>query len=112
MRLFQKIFLLLIVLFLFFSLTKNFFDFRKSLDFYLNFKNDYLYEKKKNIELKTELIKEKDPHEIEKTIRNKLNLFKPNEKAIILPNLKLSVTPTPTPTPPIYKQWLNLFLPR
>jgi len=46
---------------------------------------------------------------VEKNIRQKLNLLKPNEIAIILPK----ITPTPSPTPiiknPPYQQWWKLF---
>lgn len=59
--------------------------------------------------LKTQILKEKDPNEIEKTIRNKLNLSQPNEVIIMVP----SPTPTPTiaitPTIPVYKEWAQAF---
>ena len=59
--------------------------------------------------LKTQLVKKSDTNEIEKTIRNKLNMLKQDEVAIIL----RQPTPTPlliTPTPlPNYLQWWQVF---
>lgn len=94
--------------FLFFSLTKNVFDYRKNLRFYQNIKEDYEKEKKTNITLKTQILKNKDPQELEKTIRNELNLLKDGEMTIIVPTptpVPRAITPTP---PPVYKQWFNL----
>lgn len=109
MKMLKKIVVTVIVIFLFFSLTKNIFDYRKTLDFYQSFKQDYQQEKQKNIALRTSLLKNKDPQQVEKTIRNQLNLLKPGEIAVIIP----SPTPTPikiTPTPkPVYRQWFEVF---
>lgn len=107
MRLIKRALLFFLFAFLFFSVTKTFFDYRRNYDFYENYKNEFLQEKKRNTELKTQILKNSDYNEIEKTIRNKLNLLKPNEVAVIIPS------PTPTPTifiptpPPVYKQWWN-----
>ena len=83
--------------------------YRNKVAFYQNYLNDYEKEKRRNVELKTELLKKSDPNEIEKTIRNKLNLLKPDEVAIILKQ----PSPTPviiTPTPlPNYLQWWEVF---
>jgi len=103
----KKIFVAIILTFLFFSLTKNIFDFRKTINFYQSFKNDYEKEKKKKITLRTSILKSQDPYEVEKIIRNKLNLLKEGEIAIIIPN------PTPVPkkqtaeAKPVYKQWIE-----
>ena len=109
MKLVRKIIIFLLLLFFFSALTKNLFDYRSKLAFYDSYLKDYEEEKKKNIELKTELLKKSDPNELEKTIRNKLNLLQPDEIAIILKQ----PTPTPvviTPTPlPNYLQWWNVF---
>lgn len=109
MRLIKKILIIFFLLFLFSSLTKNLFDYGKKVAFYDDYKTAYDKEKKRNIELKTQLLKKKDPYELEKTIRNKLNLAKPGEIAIILPQ----PTPTPvvvTPTPmPNYLLWWKVF---
>lgn len=110
MRLLRKIVFFLLILFFFSSLTKNLLDYRKKLTFYQGYREDYEKEKKLNISYKTELLKKSDPYEIEKTIRNKLNLLKPDEVAIIMKQ----PTPTPhllTPTPlPNYIQWRNVFI--
>jgi cell division protein FtsB len=109
MKLLRKIIFILLVLFFLFSLTKNFFNYQRNLDFYNNYKDDYEKEKKQNVTLKTQILKKSDLYEIEKVIRNKLNLSRPNEVPIIVP----PTTPTPmlispTPAPP-YQQWLSLF---
>jgi len=109
MKLFRKLIFILLVLFFLFSLTKNFFNYQRSLDFYNNYKEDYEKEKKQNITLKTQIRKKSDLYEIEKVIRNKLNLFRPNEVPIIIP--PTPPTPeivSPTPAPP-FQQWLSLF---
>lgn len=91
------------------SLTKNIFDYQNKLNFYQGFKKDYDKEQKSNIELKTKILKNRDPYEIEKTIRNQLNLSKQGELSVIVPN------PTPTPViiiptmAPVYRQWLTVF---
>jgi cell division protein FtsB len=109
MKLVKKIILVFFLLFLFSSLTRNIFNFQKKLQFYHDFKKEYEKEKKKNITLKTEILKKSDPNEVEKTIRNKLNLQRPDEVVIVVPQ----PTPTPvviTPTPlPNWNQWLNVF---
>lgn len=109
MRLVRKIIIIFFLLFLFSSLTKNLLDYRKKVIFYEDYKTAFEKEKKRSIELKTQLLKRKDPYELEKTIRNNLNLSKPGEIAIILPQ----PTPTPvivSPTPlPNYLQWWKVF---
>ncbi len=110
MRLLRKIVFFLLMVFFFSSLTKNLLDYQKKLAFYQDYKLDYEKEKKQNIVYKTELLKQSDTNEIEKTIRNKLNLLKPNEVAIIM----RQPSPTPeivTPTPlPNYLQWWQVFV--
>jgi cell division protein FtsB len=105
----KKVFFFFIFSLLLFSLIKNVFDYQKTLHFFEGFKKDYEKEKKNNIALKTRILKNSDPVEVEETIRNKLNLSKDGEWAVIIPE----PTPTPTvitPTPlPIYKQWLKTF---
>lgn len=109
MKLIKKIVIFLLLVFFFSSLSKNLLDYGKKIQFYQDFKDNYDKEKKRNMELKTDILKESDPTEIEKTIRNKLNLLKPDEVAIILPQ----PTPTPiliTPTPiPNYLKWWKAF---
>lgn len=105
----KRILFFFIVIFLFFSLTKNIFDYQKKYQLYLEFKNENDAAKKQNIALKTKLLLESDPKEIEKTIRDKLNLTKPGEAVIII----AQPTPTPvviTPTPaPNWKQWWDVY---
>ncbi|MBI1862692.1 septum formation initiator family protein [Candidatus Microgenomates bacterium] len=106
----RKTMLVLLSIFLFFSLTKTIFDYRNTVTFYQGFKNEYEKVHHDHIALQTQILRESDENEIEKTIRNKLNLLKPNEIAIIVPFP--SPTPTrlsPTPAPP-YKQWQGVLL--
>ncbi len=109
MKILKNILLVIFVLFLGSSLIKNIFDYRDKLNFYQQYQQAYNQERQQNVALQTEILKKKDPNELEKTIRNKLNLLRPNEVSVILPN----PTPTPiiiTPTPaPNWRQWLNLF---
>ncbi|MBI2051602.1 septum formation initiator family protein [Candidatus Roizmanbacteria bacterium] len=109
MRAVKTLLFSVLVVFLFFSLTKNLFDYKKTLDFYKSFQEEFEKEKKTNVSLKTKTLKNSAPSELEKTIRNKLNLLKKNELAIIIPK------PTPTPAAvaakpqPAYVQWWRLF---
>ena len=91
------------------SLTTNLNEYRKNLSFYEGFKKEYQAEKTKNISLKTQALKKSDPNEIEKTIRNKLNLAKPNEITIMLQDPTPTPIPTVTPEIPVYQQWMNVF---
>ena len=110
MRYIRKILLLLFIIFLFSSLLKNIFNYQSKLQFYQGFKNDYEKEKQKNIALKTDVLKKKSMSELEKTIRNKLNLLKPDEMAVSLPSptpAPVTITPTPLPN---YLQWWQVFV--
>lgn len=109
MKLIKNIIFLLFLLFLFSSLLKNLFNYKSKLDFYQQFKQNFEKEKKRNIELKTDVVRKKSTEEIEKTIRNDLNLLKDNEVALIIPSppkIALSVTPTPLPN---WQQWWELY---
>ena len=109
MKKLKNVLMIFFIVLLLFSLVKSILNYKDKFQFYQDYKNDYDKEVKRNIELKTQVVKNVSSSEIEKTIRNKLNLLKPNEVAIILP----SPSPTPillTPTPvPIWRQWFNLF---
>jgi cell division protein FtsB len=110
MQTIRKTLLVLLSIFLFFSLTKTIFDYRNTLTFYQGFKSEYDAAKHENIALQTKILRASDPNEMEKTIRNKLNLLKPNEVAIIVPiPTPTAFVPTPTPAPP-YKEWEEVFL--
>ncbi len=105
----KNLFIILGVSLIFFSLIKNIFDYQKKLLFFQEFKNQAKKEQDKNRTLKTEILKSGDINNIEKTIRDKLNLSKKGEEVIIL------VRPTPTPvvvipTPaPVWRQWWSVF---
>lgn len=105
----KKIIFVLLVIFFLSSLTKNLFSYQRSLVFFNSYQDQYEKEQKKNNELKTQLVKTADQYEIEKTIRNQLNMTKDNETMILLP--ELSPTPfIPTPTQaPVYRQWWDTF---
>jgi len=109
MKLIKKILLILLLLFLFSSLLRNIIDYKNKYQFYLGYKNDYEREKKKNIELKTEVVKKKSLTELEKTIRDKLNLLRPNEVAVILPTPTKTPQPTPTPILSNWEKWWQVF---
>jgi len=111
MERFKKIFLLFFLVFLFYSLIRNIFTYINKNQFYQDYKHTFEKENKKNIELKTEAVKKKSVAELEKTIRNKLNLLKENEITIILPEttIKKNISPTSTPSPN-WVQWKNIFL--
>ena len=109
MKLIKNIVLLFLLIFLFSSLLRNLFGYKSKLQFYQQFKQNFDREKKRNIELKTEVVRKKSLEEIEKTIRNNLNLLKDNEVALIIPSptkTPVSVTPTPFSN---WKQWWELF---
>ena len=105
----RRIIIGIIILFLLFSLTKNLFDYQRSSQFYESYKKDYEAASKRNLELKTRILKSKDPNELERTIRNRLNLTKDDEIAIMVPEpTSVPTTPTPTPVPP-YREWWDTF---
>lgn len=99
-----------LVIFFSFSLTKNLFEYRRNLEFYESYKEEYKKVKEQNNKLQAKLVKMNDFYEMEKKIRNNLNLLKWSETAVIIP--KPSPTPTViTPTPqPNYEQWVDTFL--
>ncbi len=109
MKTLKRTFFIILIIFLFFSLTKTVLDYQKTIQFYQSFKEEFDKEEKKKITLQTQILKNKDANSLEKTIRNQLNLLKPDEISVIIPN----PTPTPkivTPTPPaIYIQWWKAF---
>lgn len=106
----KKGLLFIFATFLFFSLVKNLFDYKKSVSFYEGFKSAYEKERKNNISLKTRALKNSDPYEIEKILRDKLNLSRPDEISLLLPEptpAPKAITPTPQPIP---LQWWDVFL--
>jgi hypothetical protein len=109
MHLIKKGFFAIVFLFLVFSLIKNFSIFQKNISFYKSFKEDMEAEKTKNTRLKTERLLKTSPREVEKTIRNKLSLLKPDEIAIIIPSPSPIPSPSVAPRLPIYQRWWNVF---
>jgi len=110
MKTVKTIGLVLFLLFLTTSFVKNLIDYNSKKAFYENYRTKYETEKKRNIELKTALLKKSDLGEIEKIIRNKLGLLRPDEVAVVMPR------PTPSPviitlTPaPSWRQWLKVYV--
>ena len=106
----RRILYIFVAIFFFSALSKSIFEYRKNVAFYQQSKQEFQDEQKRNIELKTQLVKTEDPYEFEKTVRNKLNLQKQDEVIVVIPN------PTPTilsPTPtqiPNYIKWLDVFM--
>mgnify|MGYP001421904484 CR=1 FL=1 len=112
MKLIKNIIFVFLLIFLFSSLLNNLFSYKSKFDFYQQFKQNFDKEKKRNIELKTDVIRKKSTEEIEKTIRNNLNLLKDNEIALIIPfppKIPVSITSTPAPN---WRQWWELYFKR
>ena len=82
----KKALFILLLIFLFSSLIPSVLNYKNKISFYRQMKKDLQDEEKKQIELRTEIVKKKSVDEVEKTIRNKLNLLKENEVAIIIPS--------------------------
>ncbi len=110
MKVLRNVILIFFVLFLFSSLVRNLFDYRNKLQFYEEYKKEYEKEKQENIALKTEVLKKTSQTELEKTIRNKLNLLRPDEVAVMLPSpTPIPITPSSIPLPN-WMQWWKLFV--
>ena len=109
MKFLKRVLYFTVAIFLFYSLTRNFSNYIKNVEYYNKNKENLQKEQKNNITLKTQLRKQQAPNEVEKTIRNQLNLLKPNEVALIvaLPS-PTPIIPTPSPVPN-YLQWLRVF---
>lgn len=109
MELVKKIFFVFLALFLFSSLTKNFADYIRNIGFYNDYKKEYEKENKRNITLKTKIVRSSDPYELEKRIRNDLGLVRSDEVAIVLPE-PTKAPPVVTPTAaPVWRQWQKIF---
>jgi len=105
----RRIFFFILLLFLATSFIRNIIDIQRNYPVYNDSKKGFEEAKQKNAQLKTQIVKQKSLNEIEKTIRNKLNLSKEGELVLIIPRPSPSPTPIITPTIPIYKQWINVF---
>ncbi len=95
--------------FLIYSLSQNIFEYQKKFSFFEDYKKEQQKELEKNKKLKSDILKNQDYYTLEKNIRQKLNLQKPNEIAIILPKITPSPSPTPLIEKPPYQQWVKLF---
>lgn len=110
MKTVKTIGLIFFLLFLTTSFVKNLVDYSSKKAFYENYRTKYETEKKRNIELKTALLKKSDLGEIEKIIRNKLGLLRSDEVAVVMPR------PTPSPVvisptiAPNWKQWVDVYV--
>lgn len=91
------------------SLTGNIFDYQQKIKFFEQYKKELTEKEEKNKELKSELVKAKDYYQVEKKIREKLNLLKPDEVAVILPKQTPTSTLTPKQEKPPLRQWIELF---
>jgi len=109
MQLIKKIFLLTVFFILLSSSVRNLINYQKALKFYEQYKNNFEKEKKKNQTLKTQMLKKTNLYEVEKTIRNQLNLLQPDEVAVIIPQPTLSPSPTPTPSLSNFQKWLYVY---
>jgi cell division protein FtsB len=109
MGLIRKGILAIIFLFLMMSLFKNINEFRKNLQFYNSYQNQLKQAQQENARLLTQKTLKTSPREVEKTIRNQLNLLKEGEIAVIVPPPTPTPTPIITPIPPVYRQWWNTF---
>jgi len=108
MQRFRRILLLLLAFFFITSLTKGVLEYVKNQRFYQDYRTEYELQKKRNTELKTQIVKTEDIHEFEKIVRDNLNLHKQNEYILIIPEPTPTVTiPTPTSIPNP-KQWVDL----
>lgn len=105
----KKIAVIFLLIFLFYSLISNLFNYQKKFQFYKDYNKDYQDLLEKNKKLKMEILKNQDYYTIERNIREKLNLLRPNEVAIILPKTTPTPSPSPKPQKPVYQQWLELF---
>lgn len=109
MQILRSILVVVFFFFLLFALSKNIVDYRRNIKLHQTLKGEFDDKKKENIKLKTNVLRYNDPDELEKTIRNKLNMIKGDEVAIILPPpTPTPIGPSPSPAQP-HKQWLRFF---
>lgn len=109
LKILKKVAFFIVSVILIYSLTQRIFSYQKKIEFFQDYKSDLEAEREKNKKLKSQVLRRQDYYTVEKDIRQKLNLLKPDEIAILLPRS----TPSPTPTPEIIKppaiQWWELF---
>lgn len=110
MRLIRNIIITFVALLLLVSLSKNILSYKDKRAFFNEYGHEYKAELYTNKKLKSELKKSSDSYVVEKEIREQLQLLKPNEVAVILPNITIQPTPTPTPVKKPYEEWRDLLL--
>ncbi len=105
----KSIFLIIVSLFLFYSLAKSLFIFNDRFKIYQRLEQKKKKLEKKKVELQTRIKKAESLDYLEKKIRNDLQLVLPNETVVILSYpTPTPVKPTPTPLP-IPLQWVEIF---
>lgn len=106
----RSFFYIIIGFFLIYSLSKTVLDYRKKLQFYEEYKQEYNKKKGENSALKSAIIKNQDADALEREIRNRLNRSRPGEYVVVMP----ATSPQPTPRPTEYKsiphQWIEIFV--
>jgi len=109
MTIFKKIFLTIIFFLILSSSIKNIINYQNAQKFYRRYKENFEKEKKKNQMLKTQILKKTSLFEVEKIIRNQLNLIKPDEVLVIIPRPTLYPSPTPTPVLSNWQKWFKVY---
>lgn len=105
----KRVFFAVLFAFLLLSLFKNLSSYQRNQSFYKGYVENLEKARQTNVRLKTEKLRKTSLREVEKTIRNKLNLLRPNEIAVIIPPPSPTPTPIITPELPVYEQWYNVF---
>lgn len=109
MKAIKQLIYIFFVIFLFSSLLKSVLNYRDRIQFYRQTKEKYEKLKKRNIELKTEVVRKRSADEIEKTVRNQLNLLKEDEVALLIPQPSPTKVVTPTPRLENWQKWWQVF---
>lgn len=91
------------------SLSRNIFLYKDKLAFYHDYRKEYEKTRDVNKKLKSDLKKSEDYYQVEKEVREKLNLLQPDETAIIIPKVTIPPEPTPTVVKEPYQEWIDLF---
>lgn len=106
----KKAAFVLIFIFLVASLSKNIYSYKSKLDFYHDYRIEYEKNRDTNKKLKSDIKKGEDYYYVEEEIREKLNLLKPGETAIIIPEVTVPPQPTPTVEKKPYEEWVDLLI--
>lgn len=109
MTIVKNIFFGLLTLFFLVTVTRNFFEYQRNLEFYNGFKTEYDEVKAQNDWLQAQFVKQNDPDEVEKTIRNQLNMVKDGETVVLMEQpspTPIQISPTEIPN---YTKWYRTF---